>query len=375
MQPDKKTESIFNMRTAVLMFFSVCLLYSNSFSQDYKQKLEEIHQNVHLIILIENGVEQNKKKLMIKFDVQSLPEKNRGHYDTIKMSLDPIKIEDIVSFNNALDKLDTLIKQKFSIPGDQNRMYALSVATKYINLNKEPVELNGTESDSSKTGGSNNNSALGGDYIFYFGIFVVLCFLVLFFLFYKIYSQVGNLNQQLGNLPRPSDPNSKGGGLRGNDVTELKRDLIRLSREELPSMSRGITDQLLRMDAKLEQFRNPSPNVVGNTNPIPSPNNIYYTDQLIDPKGWSKSSLSTSSGLYKLEFPKNSSTGTITLNQQQVTSAVLNNPFQSFPSALCEYKAENFVTFTKVYVTKQGTVADDGNFIRITGKIQLDLIK
>jgi len=363
------------MKTAVLIFFSVCLIHSNSFSQDYKKKLEEIHENVHLMILIENGNDQYKEKQIKGFVADSLPTKNKGIYDNIKDSLNRLTVENTSEFVLGLQKLNLSINQLFKDSTNKAREYTLRQVNKYINSINEQYSTGVTDNDSSKTGGSNNNSALGGDYLFYFGIFVVICFLILFFLFYKIYSQMGIINQQLGNLPRPNDPNSKGGGLRGNDLSDLRRDLIQLKREDLPSISRGITEQLKRMDEKLEQFRNPSPTVVGNTNPIPSPNNIYYTDQLIDPQGWSKSSLSTTSGLYIIEFPKNSSKGSITLNQKQVTSAVLNNPFQSFPMTLCEYKAANFDTFTKVYVTKPGTVVDDGNFIRITGKIQLDLIK
>ena len=383
----KNKEKDFIMKKYLFVTLLLIVFANCSFAQitdDFRKKLDEIHENVHLIILIESPESQRKLSFDENFNTKLLPELNKKYYDTIKS-----KIASSTDFTSGLDTLKHEITKFFSQPDNQNRIYTLKFVSRYINSFKDYFSSANSAADPSSSEAAKGSSGnppntqktdSSNEYLLYLLGFTVLCIFVLFYLIVKIKSQNTTLASQIVNILKNSDSKGGGGNLRVNEIGDLKRDLTTFRTTDLPRMINGINDQIFRLDKKFEQLTNPVPGDIPHLPQKPSQPQtqnkiILYVDQLETAQGWSKSKLSTVPGLYKMEFPNGGKNGKITINQDSVTTAIFYNPFQSFPAELCDYKSSNINNSTKLKVIKEGEVIDEGSFIKIKEKIVVEFIK
>ncbi len=373
--------------TLLLIVFANCISAQDPLK--FRSKLDEIHENVHLLILVESNEITEKKYLINTFNSDSLPPANKKIFNLIKTKLDAILLNKVADFNSALDELSRSVKQEFTKPSDANRGPTLLILEKYINSFKDYTPSTNPADESPSTGANQDTSTNSNhpqktdssyEYLLYLLSFTVLCIFVLFYLIAKIKSQNTTLSSQILNILKNSDSKGSGGNLRVNEIGDLKRDFNTFRTTDLPRMINGINDQIFRLDKKIEQSTNPLPGDIPHLPQKPSQAQaqnkiVLYVDQLETAQGWSKSKLSAVPGLYKMEFPNGGKNGKITINQDSVTTAIFYNPFQSFPAELCDYKSSNINNSTKLKVVKEGEVIDEGSFIKIKEKIVIEFIK
>ncbi len=242
-----------------------------------------------------------------------------------------------------------------------------------LDTTKQNIEMLLIKMDSLIISQKTNNDFIFS-YILYSQISIVLLLIVLIFF---IISAKKNNEQKFkeleGWLARSGKENTS--NLRVNDVGTLSSAFKDFRDAVFPRAINEITGMIRRIEDRAQPPISPThaqkPGQVQS-----SQNNIevLFADLMDQSDGWSLLKLSTQPNLYRFEFVPGQNDGKVTLNEEKITDSVIQNPFVSFPSQLCNYSNGNFNKFKTVNVIKPGKVTRNGTKVTIIQKMEINII-